>query len=167
MRFHRYPLIYRDPDKVHFSFSKDRSTKSWGATINVGCQLTYCRFSRNNHALAGGKQPLTSDGENFLMALSVPKHGAGATYNFSFALATPAVAAYIKMVVYPRKTAGGGSAFEDDFRMSREIKLGKWKGGGKHRQYRQYNPDFDLKEYKTFPGEVDSTTGHFAWVAPA
>ena len=146
------PQIAEVPDKGVY-------LENWSIDVATHCDLVYCTFTDGNERL------LTSDGERIVMAIS---GRALATYTFNFELQGDTPASYVKLAASPRTAQGGGNAFAGNPDMMREIRLGTWiETIPSHHPFVEYNPEYDIKEYHTFPGEEDATTGHWKWVCPA
>jgi hypothetical protein len=92
----------------------------------------------------------------------------GATYTFNFALQGDVAASYIKVAASPRSAQGGGNTYAGNPDMMREVKLGSFDPTlPSHHTFHETTPDYDLKEYETFPGADYAATGHWRWVCPA
>ncbi len=137
---------------------------SWSMSVDSHCDLVYCSFTKDAGTVS--ERPLTSDGERFVMAITgIP----GATYTFNLALrGVDASASYVKIAATPRSAQGGADTFVGNSNMMREISLGSWEATGEsHRNYHEFNPDYDMKDYHNYPGRESAATGHWKWVCPA
>jgi hypothetical protein len=127
------------------------------ADFSVDCQLTFCDFT------SSGKK-LIADGESFVMSI---QGVTGVTYKFTSTLGDGSSALYIRTTVVPKNSEGGVDSYEGNEHMQKDIALSQWEetAVGDH-DYHQFNPSYDMKKYKYFPGETDPTTDSFSWVAP-
>eukprot|EP01050_Picozoa_sp_SAG11_P017928 SAG11_NODE_2640_length_3140_cov_2.031897_1_plen_809_part_10 len=136
----------------------------WQSDFTTSCQLVYCHFQKID-AISGDATDLVSDGESFNMNIQGVQ---GVTYNFTLALGEHSDAMYFKLTFVPVGVEGGTNTYESNDKMQKRIELGPWgdTAAGDH-TYAQYAPDYDIKEYKSFPGRDGPSTDYFAWVAPA
>ena len=127
------------------------------ADFGVDCQLVYCDFTK-------GGQKLIADGENFMMSIQAVT---GVTYKFTSTLGAGSSALYIRTTVVPKNSMGGAGSYDGNDKMQKEVVLGQWedKADGDN-TYHEFNSMYDMKQYKSFPGEADPTSDYFSWVAP-